>query len=754
VTPNATVSGSQTGFLVGSGNSFSIGTGTTVQDTNALPNGIAAILTTGAVTVTNSGSVRGGTGLDIDAISGDVTVTNNLLATISSNGAAVQAQNGNVTVMNSASIQSAGPAINASLSGKITNNQGATITGTGAGTFTIATGTSLNLTNNGMIQQTGGNGNIAIFTANGPTTIMNSGTIQATGTSNVNQAFGVNAGGTTMITNNVGGVIQANALQGFGVFSVGPTTLMNGGMISGGQDGFNTNTTGTTTVTNSGTITGTNRSGIRVNSAGITNSTGGLITGTVGIFSRSGVLSIIDAGTITGTLGLNPVAIQYATAGNTLQLGAGFAINGLVAGGTNNVFQLGGGGIGTGNFDLSKIGPQYQNFTTFSVEGGVWNVINTFGQMQTWNVNGGTLGGTGTLASLNVNNGGTLALGTNNVSQVGGVGALTVNGNLALQSGALYLVDVNAATSGKTMVTGTATINGSSNAEALFQGTSFQQQYTILSAAGGRMGTFGSLTVVNLPSFITAALVYTPTDVDLTVTSHFTQISGLTGNQSSVATGLDNAINSGGGFLAGLAGLTPGQIPAALDALSGEGTTGTQETALGAGYMFLTTMMDKGASWRNSEAAEGGGNGPGVMSYAGKPRQHPALKAIPLKAPVDEPPRWRTWAAGFDGSWKLAGEAGTGSADLSHHTAGGAGGFDYQINPDLLVGFAAGGSASGFSVPALATSGSVDGAHLGTYAVARWGTWYAAGALTAAAFEDRTNRNLFAGRHDRGGGTD
>jgi hypothetical protein len=47
------------------------------------------------------------------------------------------------------------------------------------------------------------------------------------------------------------------------------------------------------------------------------------------------------------------------------------------------------GGTGTGNFDLSKIGPQYQNFTTFSVEGGVWNVINTFGQAQTWNVNGG-----------------------------------------------------------------------------------------------------------------------------------------------------------------------------------------------------------------------------------------------------------------------------------------------------------------------------------------------------------------------------
>jgi hypothetical protein len=128
------------------------------------------------------------------------------------------------------------------------------------------------------------------------------------------------------------------------------------------------------------------------------------------------------------------------------------------------------------------------------------------------------------------------------------------------------------------IVTGAATIDSNSTAEAVFQGTNFQNQYTILTAAGGRTGTFGNLTVVNLPSFITAALVYTPTEVDLTVTSHFTQISGLTGNQSAVAAGLDNAINSGGGFLAGLANVAPGQIPAALDALSGEGTTGTQES--------------------------------------------------------------------------------------------------------------------------------------------------------------------------------
>jgi outer membrane autotransporter protein len=211
-----------------------------------------------------------------------------------------------------------------------------------------------------------------------------------------------------------------------------------------------------------------------------------------------------------------------------------------------------------------------------------------------------------------------------------------------------------------------------------------------------------------------------------------------------VAGGIDNAINSGGGFLAGLANVAPAQIPAALDALSGAGTTGTQETALGAGNMVLNAMTEQGRTWLNSESGYSvGGGGAGALNYASeKRRQHPALKAIPLKAPVAEPPRWRTWAVGFDGSWKLAGETGIGSSDLSHHTAGGAGGFDYQVNPDLLVGFAAGGSTSGFSVPALATSGSVDGAHLGVYSVARAGTWYTAGALTAAAFDNHTSRTI------------
>ena len=94
----------------------------------------------------------------------------------------------------------------------------------------------------------------------------------------------------------------------------------------------------------------------------------------------------------------------------------------------NDVFQL--AGSGTEAFDLSTIGAanQYRGFTTFNVVSGTWVVSNTFGQTQSWNVNGGTLAGTGNLSSVNVNNGGTLAPGLPGTAG----GTLTITSNLVM----------------------------------------------------------------------------------------------------------------------------------------------------------------------------------------------------------------------------------------------------------------------------------------------------------------------------------
>jgi uncharacterized protein with beta-barrel porin domain len=43
-------------------------------------------------------------------------------------------------------------------------------------------------------------------------------------------------------------------------------------------------------------------------------------------------------------------------------------------------------------------------------------------------------------------------------------------------------------------------------------------------------------------------------------------------------------------------------------------------------------------------------------------------------------------------------------------------------------------------MPDRATSGTLDGAHVGGYGVARYGPWYAAGALAFNAFDNKTDR--------------
>jgi autotransporter-associated beta strand protein len=396
--------------------------------------------------------------------------------------------------------------------------------------------------------------------------------------------------------------------------------------------------------------------------------------------------------------------------------------------GAGEVFQIGSGKtVLTGTSTYT--GPTFVDNGTLSVNGSITSSVFVNA--------GGTLGGNGSVGPTTIFAGGALSPGNS-------VGTITVNGNLAFNTGALYLVEVFGNTADRTNVTGTATLAGT--VAASFTGGNLANSYTILSAAGGRTGTFGSLVPINAPAFITASLAYTSTDVLLNLNSGIAQTPGLTRNQGAVATALDNSFNNGGGTLPGLLGVSAAQLPAAMDALSGEGLSGTQETAFSAANMFNSLMMDQGSFWRNGDLLDFNGVTYGdPMQYApakrSKAADHPAFKAI-AKAPPIYQPRWRTWVTGFDGTWKLNGETGIGSAPLSHNTAGGAAGLDYQFAPDVLAGFAVGGSSSNFSVPARLTSGHLDGAHFGGYGVKTWGSLYAAGAVSFNTFRDSTSRTI------------
>src|SRR5262249_49665551 len=130
---------------------------------------------------------------------------------------------------------------------------------------------------------------------------------------------------------------------------------------------------------------------------------------------------------------------------------------------------------------------------------------------------GATLGGNGTVGNTTINSGGALSPGNS-------IGVITINGNLVFGAGSVYVVEVSPTNADRTIVTGTATLNGT--VQAIFGPGSFTSNtYTILSTGGGRLGTFSGLTTVGLPATLSASLSYTATDALLvTLTSQIAPV--------------------------------------------------------------------------------------------------------------------------------------------------------------------------------------------------------------------------------------
>ncbi|HEY1540872.1 MAG TPA: autotransporter domain-containing protein [Xanthobacteraceae bacterium] len=530
------------------------------------------------------------------------------------------------------------------------------------------------------------------------------------------------------------GTISAANLQGIAVSGVAVVAggISNSGMISANQAGILVDIVNSFSggVSNSGTISAA-QTGIRVTpvatfTGGISNS-GTISGGARGILvENSSAVSVFDSGVIVGAGG-TAVDLHLNAAGNTFTLGSGYSITGNVLGQGNDTFQL--GGTGSGAFDLSTVGAaaQYRGFTTFNVVSGVWTVSNVFGQAQAWNVNGGTLAGTGTLPAVIVNSGGTLSPGTIGVPGT----AMTITGNVTFHPGASYQVALDGTTSTLANVGGAASLAG--GVQGTLLGARGNVTYDILHA-GAVSGTFDGFSAPNFAG----TLSYTPTDVLLNLTAALGNGGGLNQNQQSVANGINTFFNNGGSLPAGFAnlfGLTDGNLANALTQLSGENAAGaaTSTFQLGNDFFNLLTGIALGTG--------GGGGGvnlgtPGFAAQPGDglpPELALAYDQIFRKAPVAAPsfePRWTAWGAGFGGSAKYDGDAVIGSNNLTAADFGFAAGMDYHAAPDAKFGFALAGAGTNWSLAQGLGGGRSDVFQAAAYGIEHFGPLYVTGMAT------------------------
>lgn len=317
----------------------------------------------------------------------------------------------------------------------------------------------------------------------------------------------------------------------------------------------------------------------------------------------------------------------------------------------------------------------------------------------------GTLGGSGTLGNTTIN-GGTLAPGNS-------IGLLTVQGNLVLTSASRYMVEVSPGNADRVDVTGTATLGGAAVNASFAPGSYVAKQYTIVNAAGGVIGTFGSQVNTNLPSTFRSGLSYDASNAYLDLTLNFTPpdtppetppgqpapaYQPLNANQRAVGNALVGYFNRAGGIPLVFGALNS----AGLTQASGEAATGSQQTTFDAMSQFMGVLTDSAIDGRGTN-----GHAAAVpfadesMNYAAQRRPSDALAAIYRKASPMAPvfqERWNVWAAGFGGSRNTDGSTVTGSNDTRSSIAGVAVGADYWLSPNTIAGFALAGGGTNFSV--------------------------------------------------------
>ena len=535
----------------------------------------------------------------------------------------------------------------------------------------------------------------------------------------------INLANGNRVTNN--GTI-AVAHDGFGIEGGGHNAFTNAGMMTlghgaSGMLGLGNNNT----MVNAGTISSSQLNTIGLDSLGTGNTLNNAgtisLTGPVswGLVSNGIGDTVINSGMITvggGSTGNHGFGVTLAGGANFINTGT------VTAAGDNGVgVMLGNTDVMTNNGMIVATGKagiglmlDGQNNTVVNngiIKGGVngYSLLN-FGTTGNQITNNGTLDGAmsvvGVATANALTNAGLITITDSATSRM--TGNLNFAGSFIQKAQGTLAIRVDNTGARDGLHADTVSLNGTLRAvlqPGLYKTTA---TYTdVVDSAAPVSGQFASVTSTS--AFFNAVATYNAQSVDLTLTRYgFGSVPGETANQRSVGNALESGYSTAltGATATFYTQLLQAASLRALDQLSGEGTSGTQNTAFNTAALFGQTMDGQMEAWRAGN--RGGAGGDVALGYAAEQPRGPAAQAFAaLKAPALVQPQWNAWAAGFGAGQSVSGNANVGSAGLSDHAAGGSIGVDHLVNPDLLVGIAAGGSSTNFSVADRDTSGRTRG---------------------------------------------
>ncbi|WP_158305966.1 autotransporter domain-containing protein [Azospirillum sp. B510] len=361
----------------------------------------------------------------------------------------------------------------------------------------------------------------------------------------------------------------------------------------------------------------------------------------------------------------------------------------------------GSGGLtkaGTGSLTLtganSYTGPTIVNGGTLVVNGSLASTV-------TVNASG-LLKGRGTVGGLTVGNGGAVAPGNS-------IGTMVVSGNVTFLTGSTYQVEANAAgQSDQIIASGSATIQGGTVQALADSGVyAARTRYRVLTANGGVSGRFSGVTS-NL-AFLTPALSYDATGVNLTLARNDVSFASVAGTPNGVA--VANAAQSlpiGDTVGDAVGSLSAAGARTAFNALSGE----IHADIAAAGFTTATLTRDA------------------VLERA---------QAIATQKP-DEKERATFWtrALGSFGSGGATGNAGHLSRDSSGLMLGG----DLPVASGIRVGAAGGYTSSRLGLDERQSSGTVRSGFATVYAVGSVDALQLRGGASYAWNENRVQRTV------------